>query len=209
MRCKLNDHIEIFNGKDGSWLSTITYITKKKCTLLPETKIQEQEQFTKLSILFAPTKNTSSSYIIQKMTELGVSDIYPIITTRSVIKKINLERLQHNAIEASEQCLRNTVPKVHNISSLTNTLEHTKFAGNIILCDERRNSKPISQIQLSSSDNAIIIGPEGGFTKDEFTFLSQFKSLIPITLGPRILRADTAAIASITAYQIHNGDWKE
>ncbi len=207
LRMKPNASVLLFNGQDGEWIGQITNPNSKSASVTITDKIKAQTNTNKLTLLFAPTKNINSSYIIEKATELGVTDILPILTQRSVVNKVNIEKLKHSAIEAAEQCERLDIPKIHDIQPLKKTITELNIKGSLLFFDESKKCLSISKIQPSALDNAILIGPEGGFSDEESAFLKNLKHCIPTHMGVRILRADTAVIAGLASYQAIFGDW--
>ncbi len=207
LRLKSDSTILLFNGQDGEWTGQITNPNSKSASVIVVEKIKSQINTNKLTLLFAPTKNINSAYIIEKATELGVTDILPILTQRSVVNKVNIEKLQYSAVEASEQCERLDIPKIFDIQPLKKAVSALHIKGTLLFFDESKKCSSIKKIQPSATDNAILIGPEGGFSEEERTFLVNLKHCIPTHMGVRILRADTAAIASLAAYQAIFGDW--
>lgn len=209
LRLLVGAEVLVFNGVDGEWLCKITEVDVKSALIIVSKLVRSQISTRKLSLIFAPTKNVNSTYIVEKATELGVTDIYPIITQRTIVTKVNHEKLLFSSIEASEQCERLDVPTIHPLSTLKTLLANLKIKGNLIFCDEAKNGAVLSKLVTTQSDNAIIIGPEGGFTDDERSFLMKNDKCVAIHIGMRVLRADTAAIAALAAYQAIFGDWNE
>ena len=209
MRLQAGDMISVFNGKDGQWQAELTNTHKKSCQIKIHNCELAQEHLPKLSLLFSPIKNESAGYIVQKATELGATAIFPTLTQRSVVKSVNQDKLLLSAIEAAEQCERLDIPKIHPAANLNQVLGARDFTGSLILCDETLQlSSPLSKLQnLPHGDNAILIGPEGGFSPEELALLHQLPYVLPISLGKRILRAETAIVAALSVYQAIAGDW--
>jgi len=208
MRKKAGDNILLFNGIDGEWLGEI--ITLDKITdinIIEQTREQEKEL--NLTLVFAPIKFGRIDYLIQKATELGVSDIQPVFTERTVVKRINIKRLRANAMEASEQSERLTVPEIKEMINLNDFIKQEDNP-HIILCDETGHGEPINDVlqKLDKSKKyAILIGPEGGFTENEFNKLRSLSCVTSVSLGKRILRSDTASLATLACFQCVAGDW--
>ncbi len=205
MRVKINDEIEIFNGQSGDFLSKIIKITKKEVTLEVLQKIKEQEPQGNICLAFAPVKNVKPQFIAQKSVELNVARLLPIITNHSVIDSINHEKLEISIKEACEQCERNSVPTLSPIIKLETLLKSPEINEKIlILCDESGKGQKASEILpkiLSNRNNKeviIFIGPEGGFSKEEFDRFYELRNLTSISLGKNILRADTAVISALS-----------
>jgi 16S rRNA (uracil1498-N3)-methyltransferase len=211
MRKRIGDEINLFNGRDGEFLATIVGINKKS-TSLQVIKLTKAQQFSHdLWLIFSPIKHHRLSFLIEKSTELGVTKFIPVITRASVVKDINITKLEAIAIEASEQCERLDVPEFLPPVKLKNLFEVTQNR-NIILCFEGENNNSIRQVltSLNSQDkHAVMIGPEGGFCAEEITMLKTHKELTTMHLGPRILRAETASIAAIISYNLFIGEYNK
>ncbi len=211
MRKKIDDELLIFNGIDGEWLAKIIQINKKNCLIEIISPTKPQYLPPKITLAFAPVKNARIDFIAAKATELGITRFQPIITQHTIVDKINLERFSANIKEAAEQCERVDLPEIFEPIKLTNFLKNLQENQILILCDESGVGKKASEIlpTLAIKDKEIIIctGPEGGFSKDEFSHFNNIANLHKITLGPRILRADTAMICAITLVQEFLGDF--
>ncbi|MAU40776.1 MAG: 16S rRNA (uracil(1498)-N(3))-methyltransferase [Kordiimonas sp.] len=211
MRCKEGDEIVLFNGFDGEWVATIVQVGKGKARLVVDTQRQMQQQEGDLWLLFAPIKKARLDYMIQKATELGASLIQAVLTQRTNLDRVKQDRMQANAIEAAEQCERMTVPEVREPVALFKVLEQWPDDRTLFFCDEGGNAMTIwaagAEREKLLPKAAILIGPEGGFSDDERAALRALPYVVPITLGPRILRADTAAVAAMALYQSSMGDW--
>ena len=212
MRLRINDQFLVFNGSDGEWLAEIIAINKKDCDALIKQKIKDQYFPPKITLAFAPVKNVRIDFVAEKGTELGITNFQPILTKHSVVDKINLERFSANIKEAIEQCERLDFPQVTDLIPLKDFLKKLSKDTILILADESGNGKKSSEIlpkiNLDKlSEIIIFIGPEGGFSKEEFELFYSFPNLTPINLGPRILRADTAIISAITLVQEFLGDF--
>ena len=213
MRKKKDDTLLIFNNVDGEFLAKITKIYKKNIILNIVEKTRDVGEEIDLWILFSPVKKSPTELIIQKATELGASKIFPIITDRTITKQINLKRMQDIAIEASEQCERLTIPEIFDLKKLKNLIESWDKKRIILYGDEtirkREEIKFDFQNLYSKSLGAILVGPEGGFSNDEINYLRKKPFIKPIDLGPRILRSDTAVIATLVLWHCLNGDIKK
>jgi len=196
MRTRTGEQIRIFNGKDGEWLATVETPSKKACELLPIQKLRPQTEEPYKALLFPPIRQNRLDFMIEKATELGVSDFYPILTEHTTIKKINPERLLKITIEASEQSERLSIPNFHPLKSLRETLNEWDSEKKINVAIERQDFPTLSASQGAS---ASLVGPEGGFAEKELTFFKSFDFLHPISLGPSILRTETAAIIMLAA----------
>ncbi len=212
MRKKIDDSIYVFNDVNGEFLAKISKIYKNSIEIDLIKKTREVEIENDLWVLFAPVKKSPTEYIVQKATELGVSKIIPVITERSITKKLNLKRMQDIAIESSEQCERLTIPEVCPLQKLTEIIECWDNKRIIFYGDEtiRQNNdiKPDFHDLSLKSLGAILVGPEGGFSTSEISFLRKKKFIKIIDLGPRILRSDTAVITNLCLWHFLNGDMK-
>ncbi len=199
MRVKIDDYCGVFNGIDGEYACQIIALTKKNMVLKPTHQIRSHLLPTKMCLMFAIIKKTPLEFLVQKATELGVGVLQPIVTERTVIRDVNQERLHAIAIEAAEQCGLTAMPQILPVKHLSEALlDYQK----IVFCDERGQGESIkklipSQFNQDNKIDAILIGPEGGFTDKEADFLYTQKNLIPVSLGDRIMRAETAALASL------------
>jgi 16S rRNA (uracil1498-N3)-methyltransferase len=211
MRSREGDRVLLFNGRDGEWRARLTEVTRKRCVLVCETETAPQSDVPDVWLVFAPIKKTPADYVAQKATELGIRVLQPAITHRTVARRVNLERLKANAIEAAEQSGRVSVPEIRNAKPLETILRDWPAARRILFCDEAGDALPIADA-LAKSDSsgpwAVLTGPEGGFDPEERKLIRDSASVIPVTLGPRIMRADTAALAALAIWQALQGDWR-
>ena len=212
MRKKINDKILIFNQFDGEFLAEIILIKKKIITLIVIEKVRDPEIVNDIWVIFAPVKKNATDLIIQKSTELGVSKIIPILTERTIARRVNLKRMEEIAIEASEQSERVTIPEISPIHTLQEIISSWSSNRKIFYGDEtiRNNLNEIGNQNklVRGSSGAILIGPEGGFSLEEINFLKTKKFVIPINFGPRVLRSDTAVICGLMCWHMINGDMK-
>ena len=213
MRKKINDSILVFNSVNGEFLGNILEIYKNTIIIDIIKKTREVKIENDIWLLFAPVKKSPTEYIVQKGTELGVSKIIPIITERTITKKLNLKRMQDIAIESSEQSERITIPKVCNLTKLKDLITNWNNERIIFFCDETMRKNKANKIDFKNLSTktfgAILVGPEGGFSTNEINYLKEKRFIRPIDLGPRILRADTAVIAALTLWHFLNGDIKK
>ena len=212
MRKKIHDNILVFNGINGEFFAKIEFNSKKVISVEVIKKIRDREEQTDLWVLFALVKKTPSEYIIQKATELGASKIVPLITERTVTKSLNLKRFQDIAIEASEQCERITIPEITPLQKLYDVIDDWVEKRTIYYGDETMRHDKHSLNNFNKSTNAscgaVLVGPEGGFTTKEVSYLKQKKFVIPINFGPRILKSDTAVVTALVLWHTLNGDIK-
>jgi len=211
MRFRIGDQFLVFNGNDGEWLAEIIAINKKDCEAQIKEKTKNQYFSPKITLAFAPVKNTRIDFIAEKATELGIANFQPILTKHSVVDKVNPERFSGNIKEATEQCERLDLPSFQNILPLKEYLKNISKNAILILADESGNgvksSEVLKNINTENKEIIIFTGPEGGFSKEEFDLFYSLPNLIKINLGPRILRADTAIISIITLVQEFLGDF--
>jgi 16S rRNA (uracil1498-N3)-methyltransferase len=206
MRARTGDRISLFNGRDGEWLAQIAEATRRDCVLSCERKTQEQTQDDDLWLVFAPIKKTPADYLAQKATELGVSVLQPVFTRRTIVHRVNSERLRANSIEAAEQSGRLTVPENRAPLDLSKLLSQWPRERNLLFCDEAGAPPVLAALAIAPKGPwAVLTGPEGGFAKDEREAIRALPSTVPVSLGTRILRADTAALAALAIWQAQCG----
>jgi 16S rRNA (uracil1498-N3)-methyltransferase len=199
----------LFNGRDGEWRARLGFPAKKKLVLMVARQTRAQTLHPDLVFLFAPLKVGRLDYLVQKAVEMGAGAIHPVLTQHTQMHRPGLERLQANVIEASEQCGILSVPHVHVPVKLEALLNGWNGTRQIIFCDEDAGTNnPVAKLSgLKGKSLAVLIGPEGGFSDAERKALRALPFVTPIPLGPRILRADTAAVAALAVVQAIAGDW--
>jgi len=211
MRQKIDDKIIIFNGVVGDFIATICEINKKILTLEIKEKIRDLKPVPNITLAFAPVKNVRIDFIASKACELGVKNFQPLITQRTIVDKINIERFEANIKEACEQCGRNDIAQILTLKKIETWWREDLSNKILILCDEsglgKQASELFPQISYCGQEIVIITGPEGGFSPDEFTTLRNLPNCYALNLGPRILRADTAIISALTLVQEFLGDF--
>jgi len=206
MRAKQGDRLRLFNGRDGEWAAEITTVTKRGAIVTARVPTLPQAQVPDLWLVFAPVKKTPADYLAQKATELGVRKLQPVFTRRTIVTRLNEDRLLANAIEAAEQSDRVSVPEIAAPVKLEKLLAAWPAERRLYFCDEGGDAKPLAQA-AEPGPAAILTGPEGGFDPAERELLRSRSFVVPVTLGPRILRADTAALAALAVWQSAAGDW--
>lgn len=210
LRMALNSEILVFNGIDGEWRAKIVDVAKKSATI--ELQVQEREQPTPIDLIycFAPLKHARLDYMVQKAVEMGASSLQPVLTQHTQVHRLNMERMQANIIEAAEQCGILAVPTCLEPLSLDSFLADFDEKRLLIFCDEAtEGDNPLPLLQkLSRSPLSVIIGPEGGFSDSERQLIRSCSFAHAIPLGPRILRADTAAVAALALIGATLGDWQ-
>ena len=214
LRLKAGDAVLVFNGRDGEWRATLSG-AKRKLALTVGERTREQTQALDLHYLFAPLKHARLDYMVQKAVEMGAARLQPVITRHTQAARVNLERMQANAIEAAEQCGILTLPEIGSPLDLEQALARREPSRLLIFCDEDAAVKdPLAALQKVRGETAapamlaVLIGPEGGFAADERAMLLAAPNVLRLALGPRILRADTAAVAALALVQAVLGDWK-
>lgn len=207
LRVQTDETLTIFNGIDGEWDARISKVGKGKAKITVGRKIAEQASEPDLWYMYAPVKKARVDYIIQKATELGVSNIMPVVTKRTNLDRIKYEKLVANAIEAAEQSGRMTVPHIEELTSLEDILCDWPDDRALLFCDERGDALQMKDIKPDFGRWAILVGPEGGFSPEERDMIKSHHNAYAVTLGPRILRADTAAVSALTLWQVFFGDW--
>jgi 16S rRNA (uracil1498-N3)-methyltransferase len=210
LRLARGDAILIFNGRDGEWRARIEETAKSQTTLRLEAQIRAQQMGPDLDYLFAPLKRARLDYMVQKATEMGVARLRPVFTRRTTPERINIARMKANAIEAAEQCGILRVPQVEEPAKLQPLIAGWDRQRRLIFCDEENESPdPIAALaRLEPGPLALLIGPEGGFEDGERELIASQSFALSISLGPRILRADTAAVAALALVNATLGDWR-
>ena len=206
LRIKVKDLITVFDGVTGEWLSEVISINRDNIVLQIKKKISEIEKETDLWLIFSPIKLFRMNITIQKATELGVSQLIPCITQNTNLTKINMRNLYMNIVEAAEQSERLTLPKLNEVVNLNNLLRDFPKDRGLIFCNENDKNLPSVFKALENKSSifkkwAILVGPEGGFSETETKEILSISSSIPVSLGKRILRSDTATTAALFAVQ--------
>lgn len=207
MRAKAGDRVRLFNGRHGEWSASIETVTKRGAILKATAQTESQKPVPDIWLVFAPVKKTPADYLAQKATELGVRRLQPVFTRRTIVTRVNEERLLANAVEAAEQSDRLSVPEIAAPLALEKLLSHWPAERRLYFCDEGGDAQPMAKA-AAAGPAAILTGPEGGFDPAEREMLRKLSFVTPVTLGPRILRADTAALAALSVWQSVTGDWR-
>jgi 16S rRNA (uracil1498-N3)-methyltransferase len=208
LRHGAGDPVQVFNSNDGEWLAYITEAAKKSVRIRIEKKLSEATPPPDIDYIFAPIKHQRLDYLVQKATELGARRLRPIITARTIAERVNLDRMRANVIEAAEQCNLVFLPEVFEPQKFDAVLKAWNPSRRLIFCDETATvSDPLQALEGLKPPLAICVGPEGGFTEDERKHLKSLPFVTAIKLGPRIMRADTVAIAALALVQAKLGDW--
>ena len=225
LRLKPGERVLAFNGTDGEWLGTLSG-SAKRSTLTLQEQTRPQTEPRDLHYMFAPLKHERLDYMVQKAVEMGASRLQPVLTRHTQVKRVNVERMRANAIEAAEQCGVLSIPESAEPMQLSRAIAARKPDRLLVFCDEDAEMKnpiealgaaresPSAMLPLTMSGPngpqplAVLIGPEGGFADEEREALLKLTNVVRLSLGPRILRADTAAVAALSLVQAVLGDWR-
>ena len=210
MRLSTGNEVALFNGTDGEWLADVAEAGKRGGTLACREQSQPQWMPPDLTLYFAPIKKARTDFIVEKAVEMGVRRIVPVQTDFTNSERIRQDRLQAHAVEAAEQCGAVYVPEVAALAKLGQVLRDWPDDAQLMFCDEAlagQAQKADFGAQPKDAPWGILIGPEGGFSDAERSRLHGMAQSVPVRLGPRILRADTAAVAALTIWQTTYGDW--
>lgn len=211
MRLAPGAGVALFNGSDGEWLARVDQAGKRGGTLICEAQTTAQRMPPDLWLIFAPIKKARTDFIVEKAVELGVARVMPVLTDFTNAERVRVDRLQAHAVEAAEQCGGTFVPPVAEPVKLSRLLDGWPEGRRLLFCDESLAGQGGGWQALADLPPvpwAILIGPEGGFSPAERARLTALPFAHPVALGPRILRADTAAVAAITLWQARLGDWR-
>lgn len=207
MRAKPGDPVKLFDGASGEWLALVAEIAKRALTLDVQHQLRPTETVPDLWLCAAPLKKGRIDWMAEKACELGAARFVPVITQRTIVDRLNLDRLHAHMVEAAEQCGRTAVPTMAEPIKLAALLAGWQ-GRRLFFADESGGEPAAPAIVARPGPAAILIGPEGGFTDDERTAIRACADAVPISLGPRILRADTAAAAAIAVWMASAGDWQ-
>lgn len=209
MRMKAGDPLRLFNREDGEWLAYLGSVTRKAVSVRCEKKLADASAPPDIDFIFAPLKHARLDYLVQKATELGARRLRPVLTARTIVDRVNLDRMRANAIEAAEQCNLVFVPEVSEPEKLDRLLAGWDTRRVLIYCDEvAEGEDTLAILKALKLPAALLVGPEGGFTPEERAGLKRLAFVKAISLGPRIMRADTAGTAALTLIQAVLGDWQ-
>lgn len=211
MRRGVGDSLLLFNGRDGEWRADIA-TAGRGCTVRLDCQTRPQSAAPDLWLVFAPVKRAPVDLIARQATELGVAALCPVLTRHTAVGRINVARLRANAVEAAEQCGRLTVPECRVPVRLADAVADWPAERRALFCDESGDGAPIARAlgeAAASGPWAVVTGPEGGFGADEAAMLAALPGAVRVSLGPRILRAETAALAALTCWQALVGDWRD
>ena len=206
LRLGVESELLLFDGQSGEWLARIAEAGKKRMTLAITHRTRELEAVPDVWLAFAPVKRSQTDWLVEKATELGAARLVPIMTQRTIAERVRLERLEAIAIEAAEQCGRTRLPDISEPLPLAHLLQHRDSTRTLYFADEG-GGEPAGQA-FTPGPAVILTGPEGGFTSGEREAIRAAPNSIAISLGPRILRAETAALAGLAAWMSAVGDWR-
>jgi 16S rRNA (uracil1498-N3)-methyltransferase len=214
LRLKAGDRVPVFNGRDGEWQAGLAQAGKREWTLAVEERVREQTPALDLRYLFAPLKHGRLDYMVQKAVEMGAGRLSPVLTELGQIRKVNAARMEANAIEAAEQCGLLSIPMIDEAAALEALIDSWPVEEPdraLVFCDEAAagEENAIATLTTVAPPLAVLVGPEGGFSPAERKRLRSLDCVTPIRLGPRILRADTAAVAALAVVQAAIGDWTQ
>jgi 16S rRNA (uracil1498-N3)-methyltransferase len=220
LRLKTGGRVLVFNGQDGEWAAEVEAEGRKSADLVARERIREQTPVPELLYLFAPLKHARLDYMVQKAVEMGAGALQPVFTRRTQSQRVNLERMRANVIEATEQCGILSVPTILDEADLPAALRALEADRLLVFCDEDAPvANPVEALKAAAATLpatlgnkppklAVIVGPEGGFTDEERVLVAGHRPGCRVSLGPRILRADTAAVAALAVVQAALGDWR-
>jgi len=210
LRKGAGDGILLFNGRDGEWSATVEPRPRKVCLLTAETQVRAQTPPSDLHYLFAPLKHARLDYLVQKAVEMGAGRLRPVLTQFTQTTRVNRTRMEANVVEAAEQCGVLSIPEVEDPKSLLHMLAEWNPERRLVVCDEAAPvASPAEALrEARPGPAALLVGPEGGFSEGERHELLKRPYVLPISLGPRVIRADTAAVAALALVQTFIGDWR-
>ena len=205
---RLNEGAELllFDGSSGEWLARIAEAGRKRMSLVVDRRTREAEKIPDVWLAFAPVKRAQTDWLVEKATELGAARLIPVMTQRTVAERVKLERLETIAVEAAEQCGRTVLPEIAAPIPLARLLGSRDPSRTLYFADEAGGDAPASAFRPGAV--LLLVGPAGGFTDEERALVRAAPNAVPISLGPRILRAETAALAALAAYMALAGDWR-
>ena len=210
LRKSAGDALRIFNGRDGEWKAELIEVSKRAASLRVGEQLRPPQKCPDITLAFAPVRKHRTAFIVEKATELGAARLQPLQTARTQFPRFNIDKARLQAIEAAEQTERLDIPEILPMlrGGLNDYIGGWNFAGPLIFADESGDCPPAAQVLKDlKGPTTLLIGPEGGFTGEERNLLRAQDFVRPVSLGPRILRADTAALSLLTLWQALCGDW--
>ena len=206
MRLGEGAEVLLFDGSSGEWLGRVAEAGRKRMTLAVERRTREAEVIPDVWLAFAPVKRSQTDWLVEKATELGAARLMPVITQRTIVERVKTERLESIAVEAAEQCGRTVLPSIDEPMALARFLAQRDPDRTLYFADENGGEPAASTFKAGPA--LILTGPEGGFTDEEREMIRAADNAVPVSLGPRILRAETAALAGLAAFMAVAGDWR-
>ncbi|HTH15091.1 MAG TPA: 16S rRNA (uracil(1498)-N(3))-methyltransferase [Magnetospirillum sp.] len=209
MRARAGEEVLVFNGRDGEWRGRLDSVGKNAVVVALEAQTRPQAPEPDLWLVAAPIKKDRIDLVAEKASELGAGLLWPVFTRRTVMSRVNTERLEAHMREAAEQCERLSVPEIREPVALDKALSNWDASRTLLFLDESGSGQPLAQVlaDIPEGPLAVLVGPEGGFAPEERALLARLPFARPVGLGPRILRAETAAIAALAIVQAVKGDW--
>jgi 16S rRNA (uracil1498-N3)-methyltransferase len=210
MRAVPGEALAVFNGRDGEWLGRLATLSKGRASAVLDSRLRPQAPEPDLWLLAAPIKRGRIDWVAEKATELGVSRFWPVLTRRTQAERVNRDRLAAHLVEAAEQCERLTLPDIPEPVRLPRLVEDWPAGRILLFLDESGGGPPLAEAlaDIPAGPLAVLVGPEGGFAPEERAMLAELPDARPVSLGPRILRAETAALAALAVVQALAGDWR-
>lgn len=209
LRLEAGAGVLVFNGREGEWRARVAIPSKRELRLDILEQTRPQPPASSLHYAFAPVKHARLDFMVQKAVELGAGRLTPVITQHTQVSRVNVDRMRANMIEAAEQCGVLALPVVEEPVAFDHWLAGVEAGRTIVFCDEDAEiSDPVKALQMQNSPFTLITGPEGGFAEKERASLLARPHVIRLSLGPRVLRADTAAVAALSVVQAVRGDWR-
>ena len=207
MRLRDGDHVHLFDDRSGEWAARLADVGRKRVTAVPEHLLNAREQVPDLWLCAAPLKKTQGDWVAEKACELGVARFVPVVTRRTIVDNPKIDRLRAHMIEAAEQCGRTALPVLDEAIALPRLLADWP-SGRVLIFADEEGGEPLAALgDRVGAPAAILIGPEGGFDDAERALLRAHPDAVRVSLGPRVLRADTAAVAAVSLWQALAGDW--
>lgn len=206
MRLGPDGEVLLFDGQSGEWLGRVAQAGRKHMTLTVERRTREPESIPDVWLAFAPVKRAQTDWLVEKATELGAARLLPVMTQRTIAERVKLERLEAISVEAAEQCGRTRLPEIATPIGLKPLIDLRDERRRLYFADEEGGETAAGAFRPGPA--LILIGPEGGFTDEERALIRAAPNAVPVSLGPRILRAETAALTALAAYMALAGDWR-
>jgi 16S rRNA (uracil1498-N3)-methyltransferase len=205
MRQRAGDEVALFNGREGEWLASVEPTQRRRCRLTVQRLLRPQTPEPGPALLFGPLRRTRQEFLVEKATELGAASLEPVVTQRSIADRVNLARLASIAIEATEQCGRITVPEIMPAQPLAERLASWPAGRILYHADETGGGQPIAGALSTHGAGDLLVGPAGGFEPSELDLLRAHSEAVAVSLGPRILRSETSALAALACWQAFCG----